>query len=91
MEEIFEICDRITVLRDGKNVDTMNAVAIDQDRLIQKMVGHKLIDYYVKTEHPQGDIVLKVEHLTRKDRRVEDVSFYLKKGEILGLLTEEVP
>ena len=84
MEEIFEICDRITVLRDGKNVDTMNAVAIDQDILIQKMVGHKLIDYYAKTEHPQGDIVLKVEHLTRKDRRVEDVSFYLKKGEILG-------
>jgi ribose transport system ATP-binding protein len=77
IEEIFQIADRVLVLRDGKNMATEDASSIDTSRLIQMMVGRELNNLYPKEE-------TRVEHLGRKGV-LEDVSFSAFKGEILGI------
>jgi len=84
MEEIFQIADRITVLRDGKLIRTLDVKETDNAQLIQYMVGHSLNEYYVRSEKEIGEVILEAKNLTRADRKVEDASFCLKKGEILG-------
>lgn len=83
MDEIFQISDDITVYRDGEYVATDKAENLDQDKLIQLMVGREITDMFPKVECPIGDVVLKVEGLC-SGRQVQDVSFELRKGEILG-------
>lgn len=83
LTEIFEISDRITVLRDGAFIDSMDTAACTNDMLIQMMVGRKLTDIYPKADVPPGDVVLSVEHLCA-GRAVRDVSFSVRRGEILG-------
>lgn len=85
MEEIFRLCDTITVLRDGQHVATESAADSHQDRLVQQMVGrsveHHEPDHLAK---PLGDVALQVEGLS-SGQRLQEVSLTLRRGEILGL------
>ena len=83
LEEIFEISDRITVLRDGECVGTVDTADCTEDQLIQMMVGRSLTALYPKREVPLGEVALRVEGLNAGPS-VKDVSFYVREGEILG-------
>lgn len=83
LDEIFQVCDEVTVLRDGKYVSTDNIKDINQDQLIAKMVGREITELFPKLDVDIGDVVFKVENLNA-GKLVKDVSFDLHKGEILG-------
>jgi len=83
MDEVFRISDDITVFRDGKHVATLPASELDRDKLITLMVGRELTQMFPKLEAEIGEVVLKVEGLNR-GHLVRDVSFELRRGEILG-------
>jgi inositol transport system ATP-binding protein len=83
MEEVFRIADDITVLRDGTVVSTDRADNLDLDTVIARMVGRKLDNVYPKEHIEVKEKVLEVEHFTQKDV-FEDISFYARKGEIVG-------
>lgn len=84
MEEIFTICDRITVMRDGKTVDTKAIPETNFDKVVRKMVGRELTDRFPKRNPTPGDTVLQVKGLTKKGK-FEDVCFSVKAGEIVGV------
>ena len=86
MEEIFEICDRVTVFRDGTYIDTADVKDVDKDWLVKKMVGREIGDDNFHTSagiHPE--VVLKVENFTGRNNRFKNICLELHKGEILGL------
>lgn len=85
MDEIFRIADEISVLRDGTNVNTWDAADVDNDTLILSMVGRELKAQFPKVDVPIGEDVLEVKNLTRLGE-YEDISFKLRKGEILGFV-----
>jgi len=82
-EEIFEIADSYTVLRDGRWVGEGKVAEATVDTIVRMMVGRSLDQMYPKSEIPLGEVALKVEGLTRNGI-FKDVSFELRKGEILG-------
>jgi len=82
-EEIFEIADYFTVLRDGKYIGEGKIADTTVDKIVQMVVGRSLEQMYPKLEAEQGDIILKVENLT-KIGVFKNISFDLHKGEILG-------
>jgi inositol transport system ATP-binding protein len=84
MEEVFRICDRITVLRDGKWISTDKASDIDPGNLIKKMVGRELKELFPARDTLPGEVVMEIEHLTRGEI-FADICFTLRKGEVLGL------
>ncbi len=86
LEEIFQIADRVTVLKDGRRVGSWPLAAIDRGRLVASMVGRELADIYPgKRKAPaQGEPVLEVEGLGAGER-VQGVSFKLHPGEVLGI------
>lgn len=84
LEELFELTDRITVLRDGEYITTDYTSEIDKDYLVSKMVGRPTSSFFVKEDSKVGDTVLQVENLQDYHGKVKDVSFELKKGEVLG-------
>lgn len=83
LEEIFQICDTVTVLKDGKFVKSMPVAESNQNELITLMVGRKMEDMYNISHVEPGETVLSVRGLTRRDE-FEDISFDLRRGEILG-------
>lgn len=83
MDEIFRISDEITVYRDGRYIASDRVENLDQDKLIQLMVGRKITDMFPKVDCPIGKVVLKVENLCA-GRQVQNVSFEVRSGEILG-------
>ena len=87
MSEIFEICDRVTVLRDGTYIDTRVVAETTRDELVSLMVGRELDQYYVRDHVDSDEVVLRCAHISdgkKLHSRVKDVSFELHKGEILG-------
>ncbi|MDY3617982.1 sugar ABC transporter ATP-binding protein [Agathobaculum sp.] len=84
MDEIFQICDTITVLRDGKFIGTDAAANMTNDQLIRMMVGRDITDVFPKTEAQIGEIVLEVKDLSL-GRHVRHVNFSLRRGEVLGI------
>ncbi len=84
LDEIFTIADRITVLRDGRQVQTGPTAGYTRSSLVQLMVGRPLEDLFARTLQPPGAPVLEARGLS-KAGKFEDVSFTLHKGEILGL------
>ncbi len=84
IEEVFQIADRITVLRDGKYVGTKRCEETNRDEIISMMVGREIKEKIPKRPAPIGEEILRVEGLTRKGV-FSDISFSLHKGEILGL------
>jgi ABC-type sugar transport system ATPase subunit len=84
MEEIFRLCDTITVLRDGRHVVTERATATNPDRLVQQLVGRSVTAHEpAHLQQPLGAEVLRVEQLSSPGR-FSDVSFRLHAGEVLG-------
>lgn len=85
LDEVFELCDTITVLRDGKVIDSKAVDLYTKDDIIKKMVGRTVEqEFPARTVNEFGDEVLKVNNLCVKNK-IYDVSFSLKKGEILGI------
>ncbi len=84
LEEIFDICDRVTVLKDGKYVNTIETAETNKDQLISMMVGRSLEDIYNIEHQTIGEPVLSVHDLCDKRGRFKNVSFDLHRGEILG-------
>ena len=82
-EEVFEIADYFTVLRDGKYIGEGTIADITVDKIVQMVIGRSLEQMYPKIEAEKGDIILKVENLS-KVGLFKNVSFELHKGEILG-------
>ncbi|MDD4189254.1 MAG: sugar ABC transporter ATP-binding protein, partial [Eubacteriales bacterium] len=75
----------LTILRDGQHISTCSVSEMDKHRLISLMVGRDVTDEYPLKQGTQGKEVLRVTGLTSKKRRLKDISFSLKKGEILGI------
>jgi len=84
LHEIGGIADRITVLRDGELVGTVNNSDVNENDLITMMVGRELTNVYPKREVPIGDVVLRVENLTSGEL-LKGISFDVHKGEIFGI------
>ncbi len=84
LDEIFRIADTITVLRDGKLIGSGRRTELTRDRIISMMVGREIKEIYPKIDTKKGDELLRVEHLTRKNK-IRDVSFSLHRGEVLGV------
>jgi len=83
LEEVLEISDRIIVLRDGERVGTLTTASASVEQIIRLMVGRDIDALFLKEVVPIGESVLAVDRLTRHGV-VEDVSFDLRRGEILG-------
>ncbi|MEV7965516.1 sugar ABC transporter ATP-binding protein [Sphaerisporangium sp. NPDC088356] len=83
LDEVGEICDRATILRDGKIVTTVDAKTTDSHALATMMVGRELSELFPKTEHERGRETLRVSNLS--NAKLNDVSFTAHAGEILGL------
>ncbi len=85
LEEIFEVCDRVTILKDGKTVGTEDVASLDKDRMIKMMVGRTLGEYYPsRASAKRGAKVLDVRNIKREGV-LKDVSFEAYAGEILGI------
>ncbi|NQU41085.1 MAG: sugar ABC transporter ATP-binding protein [Lentisphaerae bacterium] len=84
LSEIFELADRVTVMRDGKWVDTRSIGEVTPRSLVQMMVGETIEAFYHQREPKLGEVLLKVDRLTRHGF-VHDISFELRAGEILGV------
>ncbi len=84
LEELKQISDRVTVMRDGRYIDTVNTQEVSIDRIISMMVGRTIYEASPELpENPSQDVVLEVKNLNRGNV-LKDVSFNLKRGEILG-------
>ena len=84
MEEIFELCDRITILRDGQYIGTRNICDITMDDVVQMMIGREIGERFPKRESTIGEEVFRVEGLTH-EKLFRDVSFSVCAGEVLGV------
>src|SRR5947208_66011 len=91
LDEVFEMSDRITVLRDGRTVGTHSASELTKDKVIAAMVGRDVGDIFPKPHHQLGDVALEVRDLNvysvdSPDKKlVSDVSFSVRRGEVLGI------
>ena len=83
MSELQQICDRVTVMRDGTKVGTKEVKTTSNDELIAMMVGRTLTSYYTRDFQTGGDVILRAEHISDGDM-AKDVTFEARKGEILG-------
>lgn len=91
LEEVAEIADTVTVIRDGTHVGTKPMAELTTDKIITMMVGREIKNLFPREDHPIGDVVFEAKNIscwdvTNPERRlVKDVSFQLRKGEILGI------
>lgn len=83
MEEIFEICDYITVMRDGKSVDTKAVSESNYDEVVRKMVGREITDYYPEKTNEIKDIIFEAKNL-ESNGVFKNINFHVREGEILG-------
>jgi len=84
LEEIFEIADRVTVLKDGQCMGTVNIKDTDREDLIRRMVGRKIEDLYPESKGTAGEMLLEVSGLGL-DGKLSDINFDIRAGEILGV------
>lgn len=91
LKEVFRMSDRITVLRDGRTVDTQRASELDEARVIARMVGREVGDIFPQASHEHGDFVFEARNITVTDPNVQgkllvkNVSFAVRRGEVLGI------
>lgn len=83
LNEVFEVCDRLTVLRDGKFIDERLVSEVDESEIIRQMVGRTLEEQFPYVATNYDEEVLRVENLNNE--YIKGISFQLKKGEILGI------
>ena len=84
LPEIFEIADRVTVLRDGRNVQTCDVADVTEDEIVRRMVGRELIDMYSRRTTAIGTECFRIEG-GRRGETFSDVSFAVRSGEIVGM------
>ncbi|MBV9674264.1 MAG: sugar ABC transporter ATP-binding protein [Verrucomicrobia bacterium] len=84
MAEVYELADRLSVLRDGEYVGELKRSEFSADKVIEMMVGRKLQDFYEHTKHAAGQAVLEVKNMS-DGNRVKGANFQLRQGEVLGL------
>jgi rhamnose transport system ATP-binding protein len=85
LEELFEIADRVTVLRDGNNAGTHEITGVTSGELIRMMVGRELETLYPKVEIKPGEVALELRSVCCKQSRVKNVNLAIRSGEIVGL------
>lgn len=85
MDEILKISDDVTVMRDGTWVATEKAKDLSIDKIIKLMVGRELKTWFPKKSHKIGDVIMEVDNLSGMYSNIKDISFSLRKGEILGI------
>lgn len=84
MKEIFELGERITIMRDGKYITTDNVKNLSEDQIISMLVGREIKDLYPKQATKIGETYLEVDQLSDRFGHVKDVSFKARRGEVLG-------
>ncbi|MGH8853147.1 MAG: D-xylose ABC transporter ATP-binding protein [Telluria sp.] len=91
LEEVAAICDTVVVIRDGRHIATTPMQQMNVGRIIAQMCGRELNQLYPSMPHAVGEVVMEARHITCRDpdqpqrKKVDDVSFQLKRGEILGI------
>ena len=85
MAEIFSICDRVSVYRDGQYIGTGTTAELDVNQLIKMMVGREITDVYPKLEAEPGEVIFEARTIVRADNKVKGVSLSVRRGEILGI------
>jgi ABC-type sugar transport system ATPase subunit len=85
MAEIFSICDRVSVYRDGQYIGTDETKNLTEAQLIKMMVGREISDVYPKLEAEIGEVAFEAKNIVRADNKVKGVSLKVRKGEILGI------
>lgn len=85
MEEILKISDEVTVMRDGTWVSTEKASDLTMEKIIKLMVGRELTNRFPPKDNVIGEVVLEVENMTAMYSHIQDISFQVRKGEILGI------
>ncbi len=85
MEEILRISDDVTVMRDGRHIATEPAASLSMDRIIRLMVGRELGNRFPKKTNTPGEVALEVRDLSARYAPVENVSFDVRRGEVVGL------
>jgi rhamnose transport system ATP-binding protein len=85
LDELFQVADRVSVLRDGAAVGTRPVADVDRAELIRMMVGREITAVFPKQQVPLGDVVLELHGVGRRDAGVRDVSLSVRAGEIVGL------
>jgi D-xylose transport system ATP-binding protein len=91
LDEVFRMSDRITVLRDGRTVDTNATSDLDEAQVIARMVGRAVGDIFPKVDHEHGEVVFEANHVSVEDpfvagkKLVDDISFSARRGEVLGI------
>ncbi len=85
MAEILRISDEVTIMRDGKWIATRRADELTTDEIIKLMVGRELTNRYPPKTNKIGDVLLKVENLSARYSKLRDVSFDVRRGEIIGV------
>jgi len=83
LEEIFEVCESLTVFRDGQLVKSVGIEEVNTDQIVQMMVGREITDMYPPKSEKIGDMFMEVKNFTREGM-FDDVSFQVRRGEILG-------
>jgi ribose transport system ATP-binding protein len=84
MAEVYELADRLSVLRDGEYVGELKRAEFSADKVIEMMVGRRLEDFYEHSKHTAGRVVLEVKNMS-DGNRVKGANFQLRQGEVLGL------
>lgn len=86
LNELYEICEHITIMKDGKLVDSMPLTRnLEANTIVEYMLGRKYDDVYVKRPCELGEPLLEIENMTEKTGRVKNINFYVRKGEIVGV------
>jgi len=86
IEEILQISDEVTIMRDGTKVGTWPASELDNRAIINRMVGREMTNRFPARDYVRGDVHLEIKHLTSADpKSFQDVSFSVRKGEIFGI------
>jgi ABC-type sugar transport system ATPase subunit len=84
LDEVIKICDRVTILRDGRLISTNNVNSMDKSEVIRQMIGKDINHYFPPIIDNQGGVMLQVENLSRAPL-LKDINFSLYEGEILGI------
>jgi D-xylose transport system ATP-binding protein len=91
LDEVFRMSDRITVLRDGRTVGTEPTAALDEPRVISRMVGREVGDIFPQADHARGPTIFEARGMTVEDPNIKgkllvnDISFSVRSGEVLGI------
>ncbi|WP_213881037.1 D-xylose ABC transporter ATP-binding protein [Pseudomonas sp. dw_358] len=91
LDEVAAVCDTIAVIRDGKHIATTAMADMDVNRIITQMVGREMSNLFPREPHAVGEVLFEARHITCYDvdnprrKRVDDISFSLRRGEILGI------